>query len=82
MEVVVVRDAAEVGRVSAALVAQVVTRDPEAVLGLATGSSPTGIYASLAARVAAGELDLAAPPGSPSTSTWGSPSGTPSRTRR
>lgn len=58
MEVVVVRDAAEVGRVSAALVAQVVTRDPEAVLGLATGSSPTGTYASLAARVAAGELDL------------------------
>ena len=30
----------------------------EAVLGLATGSSPTGIYASLAARVAAGELDF------------------------
>jgi len=58
MEVVVVRDAAEVGRVSAALVAQLVSRDPEAVLGLATGSSPTGTYAALAARVAAGQLDL------------------------
>lgn len=58
MEIVIVRDADEVGRVAALKVASVVQRDPEAVLGLATGSSPTGIYASLAARVAAGELDF------------------------
>ncbi len=57
MEIVIVRDADEVGRVAALKIASVVQRDPEAVLGLATGSSPTGIYASLAARVAAGELD-------------------------
>lgn len=58
MEIIIVRDADEVGRVAALKIASVVQRDPEAVLGLATGSSPTGIYASLAARVARGELDL------------------------
>ena len=58
MEIVIVRDADEVGRVAALKIASIVQRDPEAVLGLATGSSPTGIYASLAARVAAGELDF------------------------
>jgi glucosamine-6-phosphate deaminase len=58
MEIVIVRDAAEAGRVAALKIASVVRRDPEAVLGLATGSSPTGIYASLAARVEAGELDF------------------------
>ncbi|OII23778.1 glucosamine-6-phosphate deaminase [Frigoribacterium sp. MCBA15_019] len=58
MEIIIVRDADEVGRVAALKIASVVQREPEAVLGLATGSSPTGIYASLAARVAAGELDF------------------------
>ena len=33
---------------------------PEPVLGLATGSSPLGLYAELAAAVAAGRLDLTA----------------------
>ena len=58
MEIIIVRDADEIGRVAARKIASVVERDPEAVLGLATGSSPTGIYASLAARVEAGELDF------------------------
>jgi glucosamine-6-phosphate deaminase len=58
VEIVIVRDAAEAGRVAALKIASVVERKPEAVLGLATGSSPTGIYASLAARVQAGELDF------------------------
>ncbi|KQO47842.1 MULTISPECIES: glucosamine-6-phosphate deaminase [unclassified Frigoribacterium] len=58
MEIIIVRDSDEVGRVAALKIASVVQREPEAVLGLATGSSPTGIYASLAARVAAGELDF------------------------
>jgi len=58
MEIIIVRDADEVGRVAALKIASVVRRKPDAVLGLATGSSPTGIYASLAARVAAGELDV------------------------
>ena len=58
MEIIVLPDAAEVGRVAALKIAQVVERRPDAVLGLATGSSPTDIYASLARRVAAGELDF------------------------
>ena len=58
MEIIVLPDAAEVGRVAALKIAQVVERKPDAVVGLATGSSPTDIYASLAARVAAGELDF------------------------
>ena len=58
MEVVILRDAGEVARAAADRIAAVVRRKPDAVLGLATGSSPTGIYAELAARVTAGELDM------------------------
>ena len=58
MEVVLLPDAAAVGRLAAAKVAAAVRRRPDAVLGLATGSSPAGIYAELARQVAAGELDL------------------------
>jgi glucosamine-6-phosphate deaminase len=35
-----------------------VRRNPRAVLGVATGSSPLGAYAALAARVGRGEVDL------------------------
>jgi len=59
MEVVVVPDAGAVGQVAAGAVAELVARRPEAVLGLATGSSPTGVYRELARRVGAGELSLA-----------------------
>ena len=58
MEIIVLPDAAEVGRVAAAKVASVARRREDPVLGLATGSSPTAIYAELAAEVAAGRLDL------------------------
>lgn len=57
MQVVIVDSPAEVGRLAAAKVVQVVHRRPHAVLGLATGSSPLAIYAELAARVEQGELD-------------------------
>ena len=57
MEVVVLAGAAEVALHAADVVSAVVRRRPGAVLGLATGSSPTGIYAELARRVAAGQLD-------------------------
>lgn len=59
MEVVICADGAEVARLGAAKVARVV-RDagPEAVLGVATGSSPLDLYAALAAQVEAGALDL------------------------
>ncbi|SFF50172.1 glucosamine-6-phosphate deaminase [Blastococcus tunisiensis] len=58
MEVIILPGAAEVGRFGADRIAAVVSRAPRAVLGLATGSSPQGIYAELARRVAAGTLDL------------------------
>ncbi|MBI5160378.1 MAG: glucosamine-6-phosphate deaminase [Micrococcales bacterium] len=57
MEVIILSDAAQVARVAAAVVAEVAAR-PNAVLGLATGSSPLGIYRELAAAVERGALDL------------------------
>ncbi len=58
MEIVILPTPAEVGRVAAALVAEVIARKPEGAIGLATGSSPLAIYASLAERARAGELDV------------------------
>lgn len=57
MEIVIVADAAEVGAVAAGRIAALVSAKPEAVLGVATGSSPLETYRSLAARREAG-LDL------------------------
>src|SRR5947209_4136907 len=48
MEIVILPDSGAVARFGSAVLADVVHRDPEAVLGLATGSSPLGIYAELA----------------------------------
>lgn len=53
----------DVGRVAAAKIASVVRATPAAVVGLATGSSPQGVYAELARSVAAGELSFAAASG-------------------
>jgi glucosamine-6-phosphate deaminase len=58
MEIVILPDGAAVGAAAAARIAAVVRRDPEAVLGLATGSSPLGAYGALATLVARGEVDL------------------------
>jgi glucosamine-6-phosphate deaminase len=57
VEVIVQPTPDDVARVAADVVAGVVARRPAAVIGLATGSSPVGVYAELARRVAAGELD-------------------------
>jgi glucosamine-6-phosphate deaminase len=59
VEVIILPTAEEVGRVAAGRVAAVVARDAEAVVGLATGSSPEGIYADLRRRVDAGEVSFA-----------------------
>ena len=59
MEIVILPTAAEVGKVAASVIAEVVARKPEAVLGLATGSSPLAIYEELARQADAGELDFA-----------------------
>ena len=57
MEIVILPDSGAVARFGSAVLADLVRKAPEAVLGLATGSSPLGIYAELAALVAAGDLD-------------------------
>jgi glucosamine-6-phosphate deaminase len=58
VEVIVQATPDDVARVAADVVAGVVARRPDAVLGVATGSSPVGVYAELARRVADGRLDL------------------------
>ena len=59
MEVIILPTAEEVGSVAAATIASVVSTNPSAVIGLATGASPQGIYAHLARRVTAGEISFA-----------------------
>jgi glucosamine-6-phosphate deaminase len=58
VEVIVEPTPDDVARVAADVIAGVVSRRPDAVLGVATGSSPLGVYAELARRVADGRLDL------------------------
>ena len=58
MEVVILPDAASVGRLAAREVSDVVGGHPTAVIGLATGSSPLAIYADLARAVERGDLDF------------------------
>jgi glucosamine-6-phosphate deaminase len=50
MEVIILADAGEIGVVGADAIAALLGRKPEAVLGLATGSSPLAIYSELARR--------------------------------
>ena len=49
MEVVILADAKEIGGVAADAIGALLGRKPDAVLGLATGSSPLAIYDELAA---------------------------------
>lgn len=49
-EVVIVRDAQEAGVIAADMIEALVRRNPAAVLGLATGSTPLTTWASLAGR--------------------------------
>jgi glucosamine-6-phosphate deaminase len=57
MEVVIVPDAAAGGELIATAIAALIERKPEALLGVATGSTPLPIYRALAARVTGG-LDV------------------------
>jgi glucosamine-6-phosphate deaminase len=58
MEVIVCEDAGQIGAVAADAVAALLQRKPDAVLGLATGSSPLAIYEELVARCAAGQVSF------------------------
>lgn len=60
MQVVIVNAPADVGRVAAAKIATVIRRRPDAVIGLATGSSPLALYAELARQVHHEGLDCSA----------------------
>lgn len=59
MKIIIVPTSDEVGRTAASRIATVVAADPTAVVGLATGSSPDGVYAELERRVRAGEISFA-----------------------
>src|SRR5690606_35458853 len=47
MEIIVLRDPAEVGRTAAHFFAQHLRNNPESALGLATGSTPVPLYREL-----------------------------------
>lgn len=57
-EVVIVDGETPVGELAADIIAGVVDDSPDAVIGLATGSTPLPVYRALARRVASGEADL------------------------
>lgn len=59
MEIVICRTSAEAGELAADAIVRLVQAKPDAVLGLATGSSPLVIYDDLTARCAAGEVSFA-----------------------
>ena len=58
MEIVIVDDKRAIARLAADAIVALLSRKPDAVLGLATGSSPVPIYREMAERVAQGTLDL------------------------
>ena len=57
MEVVIVGDAEAAGELIAEAVTQLLRRTPDAVLGVATGSTPQPVYEALADRVESGAVD-------------------------
>ena len=58
MEIVILPTPAEVGRIAAGKIAAIISARPTSAIGLATGSSPQGIYSDLARRVGAGEISF------------------------
>lgn len=59
MEVVILHTPEEIGGVAADAIEKLLSRKPDAVLGLATGSSPLPVYDALAQRCAAGRVSFA-----------------------
>ncbi|WP_320780281.1 glucosamine-6-phosphate deaminase [Streptomyces sp. CRN 30] len=58
MEVVIVPDARAGGEIVAEAIARLLRRTPDALLGVATGSTPLPVYEALAARAGAGAVDV------------------------
>ena len=59
MEIVILPDTKAIGALGADAIGNLLQRKPDAVLGLATGSSPLAIYDELAARCSAGTVSFA-----------------------
>lgn len=57
-EVIVVADIAAAADLAADTIVQLITAKPDAVLGLATGSTPLATYQALARKVAADQIDV------------------------
>jgi glucosamine-6-phosphate deaminase len=81
MEVVILADAKEIGAIAADAIGALIDRKPDAVLGLATGSSPLVIYDELATRCAAGLISFAQARGFTLDEYVGLPAGHPERYR-
>jgi glucosamine-6-phosphate deaminase len=58
VEVVIVPDAKAGGELIAEAIAQLLRRKPDALLGVATGSTPLPVYEALAAKVRSGAVDV------------------------
>lgn len=58
MEVIIQSDYAQMSRVAARMVVEVLNAKPNAVLGMATGSTPLGLYQELVRLYKAGEVDF------------------------
>lgn len=58
MEVIILPDAEQIGTVAAEAIGALLGRKPNAVLGLATGSSPLAIYEELVSRYEAGLISF------------------------
>ncbi|CAM5375175.1 Glucosamine-6-phosphate deaminase [Streptomyces microflavus] len=79
VEVVIVPDATAGGELIAEAIASLLSRKPDALLGVATGSTPLPIYRALAAKVASGACRPASR--APHLASWTSTSGCPRATR-
>jgi len=58
MRIIKAKDYADMSKKAAAIIAAQITMKPDCVLGLATGSTPEGLYAELVKMYEAGELDF------------------------
>ena len=58
MNVIVVKDYAEMSKKAAEVMAELVNKKPEAILGLATGGTPVGMYENLIEMNKAGKVDF------------------------
>ena len=58
MEVIKVKNYEELSKVAADIIAELLKEKPDATLGLATGSSPIGLYQNLIKKYQAGEISF------------------------